>query len=131
MAARLEGLGYSDYRPSDAALMRLLVRGPMAVGRIGDVLGVTRQAARKAVDGLASAAMPAPSATEDSRKLNVVLTAHGQAYAGAVTDVIGALNSELGAVVDPVMLSAAEVVLRSVIASDTGIASRSDVGLKS
>ena len=52
VASGLAKAGYPDYRRSDSALLRLLQGGPMSVGRIGGALGVTRQAARKAVAGL-------------------------------------------------------------------------------
>jgi hypothetical protein len=52
MSGRLTGRDYDDYRRSDAAALRLLRRGPAAVGQLGTVLGVTRQAARKVADGL-------------------------------------------------------------------------------
>ena len=35
MADRLGRLGYADYRRSDAAALRLLLRGPVPVGRLG------------------------------------------------------------------------------------------------
>jgi predicted ArsR family transcriptional regulator len=45
-------LGYDDYRRSDAAASSRLLQSPAAVGRLGEVLGVTRQAARKVLEGL-------------------------------------------------------------------------------
>jgi hypothetical protein len=52
MSGRLQRLGYADYRRSDAAALRTLLRGPLPVGQLGTVLGVTRQAVRKVADGL-------------------------------------------------------------------------------
>ena len=49
MGSRLEQLGYRDYRRSDAAVLRLLWREPLAVGGLGSRLGISRQAARKLV----------------------------------------------------------------------------------
>jgi hypothetical protein len=45
LSRRLAGRGYDDYRRSDAGALRLPRRGPAAVGQLGTVLGVTRQAA--------------------------------------------------------------------------------------
>ncbi|MGA3354502.1 MAG: MarR family transcriptional regulator [Acidimicrobiales bacterium] len=119
MASRLEGLGYSQYRRSDALVLRLLLCGPLPVGRLGSVLGVTRQAARKAVDGLALRGYARTERdAEDSRKLNVVLTPRGEAYARAVVEVIEALNRELSERLDPAQLSAAAAVLQTVITGD-------------
>lgn len=115
MALRLERLGYQDYRRSDAALLRLLRRGPIPIGRIGPVLDVTRQGARKAVDGLSERNYARTARDRiDSRRLNVMLTSKGEAYAQAIVEVIDELNLELSQKVDPAQLSAAEVVLRSV-----------------
>ena len=119
MAARLARLGYQDYRRSDAALLRLLRRGPIPIGRLGLVLGVTRQGARKAVDGLAERHYARTERdADDSRRLNVVLTSKGEAYAQAIVEVIDALNRELSERVDPAQLSAAEVVLRAATRSE-------------
>jgi DNA-binding MarR family transcriptional regulator len=121
MARRLEELGYPDYRRSDAAVMRLLRRGPTPVGRLGAVLGVSRQAARKVDDGLAQRGYAGTERDEtDSRKLNVVLSPRGEDYARAVVEVIGALNSELADRLHPAQLAAAEEVLRAVISVEPG-----------
>jgi len=122
MAARLELLGHGDYRRSDAAVMRLLARGPVPIGRLGSVLGVTRQAARKVVDGLSQRGYAITARDEDdSRRLNVVLTPKGEDYVRAVVAVIGALNRELADRVDAAQLSAAELVLRAVIADGADV----------
>ena len=116
MASRLGQLGYADYRRSDAAAMWLLRRGPVPVGRLGSVLGVTRQAARKVADGLEQRGyVRTERDARDSRRLNVVLTPSGSAYAQAVVDVIDALNRELGQRVDLAQLIAADAVLRAAI----------------
>ena len=120
MAARLERLGHPDYRRSDAAVLRLLRRGPLPVGRLGSVLGVSRQAARKVVDGLERRGYAGTERdARDSRRLNVVLTPRGEAYARAVVDVIEAINHELTERVDPVQLAAAEEVLWAAIGGET------------
>ncbi len=122
MARRLDALGYGDYRRSDAATLRVLRRGPVPIGRLGSVLGITRQAARKVVDGLGRRNyVHTEQDAHDSRKLNVVLTPGGEAYAQAVVEVIDALNHELCARVDMVQLSGADAVLRAAIGSDSAL----------
>jgi len=120
VAAMAEGvaeLGFADYRRSDALLMRLLLgRGPLPLSAIASMLGVTRQAARKAVDhlerrGYASEARDAG----DSRIVNVSLTAEGERYARAVIAVLRRLNDELAASVDANDLAAARRVLRAIV----------------
>ncbi len=113
MASELADRGFIDYRIADAAVMRRLRRAPVSVGQLGADLGVTRQAARKVVRGLQERgyAGTEPDA-DDARKLNVILTASGHAYASAITEVIARLNRALAAKVTPEQLAAADVVLR-------------------
>jgi len=122
MAARLDQLGYPDYRRSDAAALRLLRSGPVPVGRLGAGLGVTRQAARKIADGLEQRDYARTERDgRDSRVLNVVLTTAGTAYAQAMTEVIQTLNREFRQRVDPAQLAAADTVLRAVLADDNAL----------
>jgi len=119
MAEGLGARGYDDYRRSDAAVMRILLRGPMSIGRLGEALGVTRQAARKVVDGLERRRLATTARGDrDSRQVNVFLTADGAAYADAVVAVIERLNRDLSQTVDPAALAAADAVLRAVLADD-------------
>jgi DNA-binding MarR family transcriptional regulator len=120
MASRLAERGYEDYRRSDAAATRLLRRGPVAVGRLGTALGVTRQAARKVADGLHQRGYATIQRDpEDARQFNVALTAAGQEYASAVVAVIEQLNREVMRRTDPAELAAADAVLRAVIEHGT------------
>jgi DNA-binding MarR family transcriptional regulator len=119
MEHRLDALGFTGYRRSDAAAMRLLHRGPIAIGRAADVLGITRQAARKGFEQLERRGYARTERDrDDARKLNVVLTASGEHYATAVIAVIEALNCELCARVDRAELLAADAVLRAALADD-------------
>lgn len=119
MAAGLTAAGYRDYRRSDAAAVRLLQRGPMSVGRLGDALGVTRQAARKLVTGLEQRGYAAVHRDrQDTRQLNVVLTADGEAYARAVVTVINRLNRAIARRTTPDQLAAADTVLRAVLTDE-------------
>jgi DNA-binding MarR family transcriptional regulator len=124
MAAELADRGFADYRISDAAMLRRLQRGPAAVGELGGPLGVTRQAARKVVRGLQDRGYATTQAdAEDGRKLNVVLTPAGHAYAGAIVEVIAGLNRGVAARVAPDQLMAADAVLRASI-DDEAVARR-------
>jgi DNA-binding MarR family transcriptional regulator len=119
MAEQLAVMGYDDYRRSDAAVMRMLVRGPISIGRLGEASGVTRQAARKIVNGLEGRGFATTARDEsDSRQINVLLTERGACYASAVIATIERLNSELSTRVDPADLAGAEAVLRTIIAHD-------------
>ncbi|HUJ06949.1 MAG TPA: MarR family transcriptional regulator [Streptosporangiaceae bacterium] len=120
MAARLADLGYHEYRRTDAAATRLLLRGPVSVGRLGITLGVTRQAARKVADALQQRGYVTTSRDpQDSRQVNVALTEAGEEYARAVVAVIAELNTEVAARADPADLAAADAVLRLALFDDS------------
>jgi DNA-binding MarR family transcriptional regulator len=119
MERGLQGLGYADFRRSDAMVLRQLQRRPLSIGRLGATLGVTRQAARKVADGLERRGLAGTVRdTEDARQVNVVLTADGRAYADAITKVIERLNRDLSARVDREDLVRADVVLRAALRDD-------------
>jgi len=109
--------GYSDYRTTDAALMRLLLRrGAITISRIGSPLGVSRQAARKLVDGLEQRGYASEARDEhDARSVKITLTPAGEAYGRAVVAAIHVLNRELAERVGADELAAADTVLRSTI----------------
>ena len=119
MDRELADRGFTDYRITDAAVVRRLRRGPVPVGQLGTDLGVTRQAARKVARGLQERgyASTEPDA-DDARKLNVILTADGHVYASAIIEVIAGLNRALAARVTPGQLAVADAVLRASIEDD-------------
>ncbi len=120
MTSRLDGLGYADYRRTDAAAVRLLWRAPLPIGHLGTALGVTRQAARKVADGLEQRGYATIQRdSRDARQLNVTLTAVGRDYARAVIVVIEELNREVARRVSPADLVAADTVLRAALFDDS------------
>ncbi len=120
MSSRLERLGYADYRRTDAAVLRTLWRDPQPIGRLGTVLGVTRQAARKVADGLEQRGYATTGRdSRDTRQLNVTLTPLGRDYAVAIIAVIAELNREVAARVTPAQLAAADAVLRAALFDDS------------
>jgi DNA-binding MarR family transcriptional regulator len=122
MAAELADRGFGDYRLTDAATLRRLRRGPASVGELGVPMGVTRQAARKVVRGLEERGYARTRAdADDARKVIVVLTPAGQAYADAIIEVIAELNRAVAARVAADQLATADAVLRASI-EDEGVA---------
>lgn len=116
MTRRLDELGYGGYRKTDSAIFRILLRSPLAVGRLGAALGVTRQAARKLAGTLEQRQLAMLERDEnDTRQLNIVLTARGREYAHAVASVIEELNRQMAELVTPDQLRGADAVLRAVI----------------
>jgi DNA-binding MarR family transcriptional regulator len=119
MTSRLGGLGYADYRRTDPAAVRILWRGPLPVGHLGAAMGVTRQAARKVVDGLEQRGYVSTERdSRDTRQLNVTLTPAGRDYARAVIAVMTELNREIAGRVSPAQLAAADSVLRAALFDD-------------
>lgn len=116
MTEELVRAGFGDYRRSDASLVRLLMRGPRPVGRVGVGLAVSRQAARKLITGLERRgyAQAATSPT-DARQLEVSLTARGEAFAQAIVAAVETLNRRMAERVDPAELLAADAVLRAAL----------------
>jgi DNA-binding MarR family transcriptional regulator len=97
----------------------VLARGPLPVGRLGDALGVTRQAARKVADALEQRGYATTERdVADARQLNITLTPVGRDYARAVTAVIEELNREVAGRVSPAQLAAADAVLRAALFDD-------------
>jgi DNA-binding MarR family transcriptional regulator len=124
MAAELAHRGFADYRRSDAATLRRLRRGPASVGELGVHLGVTRQAARKVMRGLEERGYASTRAdADDARKLNVILTSAGRAYADGIIEVIAGLNRALAARVTADQLATVDAALRASI-EDEGVARR-------
>jgi DNA-binding MarR family transcriptional regulator len=116
MESELAARGFREYRLSDAGSVRLLFAAPRTVGELGELLRVTRQAARKVATNLEARgyATVAPD-PKDARKLNVTLTEAGRAYGRAIAEVIASLNWALALHVAPEQLQAADAVLRAVI----------------
>ncbi|HEX3823306.1 MAG TPA: MarR family transcriptional regulator [Mycobacteriales bacterium] len=116
MSAELLRAGYADYRITDAAVMRLLLQGPLSVGEVAAGLGVTRQAARKIGRGLEvrGYVLAAPD-PDDARRLNATLTPDGATYAGRITTAISRLNRRVVARTAPDDLTAIDAMLRSII----------------
>jgi DNA-binding MarR family transcriptional regulator len=116
LASDLGALGFPEYRLSDPASVRLLFVAPRSVGELGELLGVTRQAARKVATNLEARGYAAIEADpDDARKRNVVLTEPGRAYGRAIAEVITSLNHALALRVAPEQLLAADAVLRALI----------------
>jgi DNA-binding MarR family transcriptional regulator len=116
MARQLAELGFSGYRRTDAAVMRMLLRTPVPIGKLGASLGVTRQAARKVVDGLEQRSyVRTERGSHDTRQLNAALTPLGEDYARAVVTVIDELNRGIYQRVTDEQMLGADAVLRAVI----------------
>lgn len=117
MDSELQRHGYHGYRRTDAAVLRRLSRGPVSIGQLGDMLGFSRQAARKVAAALEHRGFVVVARDHrDGRQVNVELTPRGMAYARDLVDVIDRLNRAVAARVTPEQLVAADAVLRAALA---------------
>lgn len=124
MGDALDQRGYPGYRVADAASMRMLARTPLSIGSLGRGLGITRQGARKLAQQLHQREYATTASDpDDARKVVVVLTDEGRAYAQAIVEVIASLNQSLSQRVSQDQLIAADIVLRAAMADDDELSS--------
>jgi len=115
LRTRVENAGFSDYRQTDAWVLRFLTDGPSAIGRLGESTGITRQAARQLADGLVQRGhAKLESDPSDGRRTLVVLTSSGVAYAKAVAKAQDDLNKAMLDRVSTREIAVADSVLRAV-----------------
>ncbi len=115
---RLVHEGFQDYRRSDALLVRRLARSSSSLGELALDLSMTRQGARKLVDGLVKRGYVIVGPDEhDARRLNVSLNDLGRAYAASITRTIQTMNEQLAKSCDPDELAAASSVMRLILNS--------------
>jgi DNA-binding MarR family transcriptional regulator len=112
---RMQEAGFPGYRRSDAAALGCLMRRPLAIGQLGEELGITRQAARQLADGLVERGYASFGTDEaDARRTLVVLTRRGAAYGRAIWVAQDDLNELVRSRVTEADLAAADAVLRAV-----------------
>jgi DNA-binding MarR family transcriptional regulator len=116
---RMQQAGFPGYRRTDAGMLALLLQQPLAIGQLGEALGISRQAARQLADGLVERGY-ASFATDraDSRRTLVVLTPSGKAYGRAIWAAQDALNETVRNRVSQADLAVADAVLRAVFPDD-------------
>ena len=116
---RMQEAGFPGYRQSDAWILALLLRRPMAIGQLGEAMGISRQAARQMADGLAERGYATFGTDDaDARRTLVVLTRRGKAYGRAIWMAQEALNETVRNRVSEADLAAADAVLRAVFPDD-------------
>ncbi len=82
---RMQEAGFPGYRRSDAGVLALLLQQPLAIGQLGEAMGISRQAARQMADGLVERGYATFGTDDaDARRTLVVLTPRGKAYGRAI-----------------------------------------------
>ena len=91
----------------------------LAIGQLGEAMGISRQAARQMADGLVGRGYATFGTDQaDARRTLVVLTPSGKAYGRAIWMAQDALNETVRNRVSEADLAAADAVLRAVFADD-------------
>ncbi len=81
----MQEAGFPGYRRSDAGVLALLLQQPLAIGQLGEAMGISRQAARQMADGLVERGYATFGTDDaDARRTLVVLTPRGKAYGRAI-----------------------------------------------
>jgi DNA-binding MarR family transcriptional regulator len=116
---RMQEAGFPGYRQSDAWVLALLLKRPLAIGQLGEAMGISRQAARQMADGLVERGYATFGTDEaDARRTLVVLTRRGKAYGRAIWMAQDALDEMVRSRVSEPDLAAADAVLRAVFPDD-------------
>jgi len=119
MRERMQEAGFPGYRRTDAGILALLLQRPLAIGQLGEALGVSRQAARQLADGLVERGYASFGTDQaDSRRTLVVLTPSGKTYGRTIWAAQDALNETVRSRVSEADLAAADAVLRAVFPDD-------------
>jgi len=94
----MQEAGFPGYRRTDAGVLGLLLQRPLAIGQLGEALGISRQAARQLADGLVERGYATLGTDDaDARRTLVVLTPMGQSYGRAIWAAQDALNNTVAA----------------------------------
>ena len=97
---RLVARGWHDVRPSYGYVLLACRDQPTTSGELAALLGVSKQAASKTVDGMVDAGLVRRGASpEDSRAKLVALTARGRRLLATVEEIYVELESEMADVV--------------------------------
>jgi DNA-binding MarR family transcriptional regulator len=116
--ARAEAAGFGEYRRTDSFVLRLLSADELAIGELGQAIGITRQAARKMAGRLVDRGYAdLVIDPDDARRTLVVLTKRGRAYAKVVAEAQDELNNRIRSTVPMQDLAVADRVLRSIFPS--------------
>jgi DNA-binding MarR family transcriptional regulator len=113
--ARAEAAGFGEYRRTDSFVLGLLSSDALAIGELGQGIGISRQAARKIAGRLVDRGYADFVVDpDDGRRTLVVLTRRGTAYAKVVARAQDELNERIRSTTSADDLAAAARVLRSV-----------------
>jgi DNA-binding MarR family transcriptional regulator len=116
---RMQEAGFPGYRRTDAGMLGFLLPRPLAIGQLGEALGISRQAARQLTDGLVERGYATfGTDPDDARRTLVVLTPSGRSYGRAIWAAQDALNETVRSRVNETDLAAADAVLRAVFPDD-------------
>jgi DNA-binding MarR family transcriptional regulator len=118
---RLVDRGWRDVRPHYGYVLLACRDRPTTSGELATLLGVSKQAASKLVDGMVDASLLRRTrSAEDSRTKLVALTPRGRRLLVVVEEIYGELEAEWAAVVGAPTVSAVRDGLVTVLTSAYG-----------
>jgi DNA-binding MarR family transcriptional regulator len=118
---RLVARGWRDVRPPYGYVLLACRDAPTTSGEIATLLGVSKQAASKLVDGMVAASLVRRTTSrEDSRAKLVALTPRGRRLLAVVEEIYDELEAEWAAVVGRPTVAAVRDGLVTVLTSAYG-----------
>jgi DNA-binding MarR family transcriptional regulator len=118
---RLEARGWHDIRPPYGYVLLACRDRPTTSGELASLLGVSKQAASKLVDGMVAGSLVERSkSAEDSRAKLVALTPRGRQLLSVVEEIYAELEGEWASVVGRPAVEAVRDGLVSVLTSAHG-----------
>jgi DNA-binding MarR family transcriptional regulator len=118
----LEARGIDGMRPSYGFVIRAVAAERPTVGRLAELLGVTKQSASALVDDMLRAGFLERAADPaDRRRVRLSLSARGEAVRGSALATSEKLEAELAAAVGPRAVPALRRALLAVIEGEGGL----------
>lgn len=118
----LHANGYTDVREADGYLVQHLVEGPRTITELARRMGVTQQAASKAVADLKRRKLVAVHVSEDNRARDVELAPRGHQLLAAARKARRAVDTRLSATCSPKELEALREKLTVMLETLGGVA---------
>ncbi len=118
---RLVARGWPDVRPQYGYVLLACRAGPTTSGELATLLGVSKQAASKLVDGMVAASLVRRTASrQDSRAKLVALTARGRRLLAVVEEIYVELEADWARIAGRPAMAAVRDGLVTVLTSTYG-----------
>ena len=114
--ARLAARGYGDVSPNFGYVLLAVREQPMTVTAIASLLGVTKQAASKLIDGMAADGYVSRTANaDDARAKAIAISARGKRFLTTVESIYDEIETEWAGIASKARMDALRAGLQSVV----------------